>query len=196
MKKGLILALPFCLACRAQAQTINSYISKGNDFYKQTQFSLAEAEYRKALQASPENTTAQYNLANALQKQKKYDEAIQVLEKLYGSANEKMLKSAGAYNQGVAYTKQKSLEASIEAYKKALRLNPEDKEARENLQKALSELKKQQNDQQQQQQKSKSNMSQREAEQKLNLLQEKEKELQQRLQNQNRQKGGKQSKDW
>ena len=80
--------------------------------------------------------------------------------------------------------------------KKALRLNPDDKEARENLQKALSELKKQQEEQQKQQQKSQSNMSQREAEQKLKLLQEKEKELQQRLQNQNKQKGGNQSKDW
>jgi hypothetical protein len=39
-------------------------------------------------------------------------------------------------------------------------------------------------------------MSQKEAEQKLNLLQQKEKELQERLQNQNKQKGGKQAKDW
>ena len=196
MKKGLFLLLLFSSVLMVRAQTANSYISKGNDYYKQTQFALAEAEYRKALENQPENTTAQYNLANALQKQKKYDEAIQILEKLYGSANDKMLKSSAAYNQGVAYTKQKSLEASIEAYKKALRLNPDDKEARENLQKALSELKQKQQEQQKQQQKSSSSMSQKEAEQKLKLLQEKEKELQQRLQSQNRQKGGKQAKDW
>ena len=87
-------------------------------------------------------------------------------------------------------------QAAVAEYEQALRLNPDDKEARENLQKALSELKKQQEEQQKQQQKSQSNMSQREAEQKLKLLQEKEKELQQRLQNQNKQKGGNQSKDW
>ena len=39
-------------------------------------------------------------------------------------------------------TSQKKLEESIEAYKNALRYNPDDKEARENLQKALLELKK------------------------------------------------------
>lgn len=195
MKKLLVFQM-LIFSLLANAQTAVSYVGKGNQYYKQTQFDLAEAEYRKALQTDPENTTAQYNLANALQKQKKYDEAAQVLEKLYNTTNATKLKSAAAYNQGVAYTKQKNLEASIESYKKALRLNPDDQEARENLQKALSELKKQQDEQKKQQQKSQSNMSQKEAEQKLNLLQQKEKELQERLQNQNRQKGGKQAKDW
>lgn len=189
----LLFALFFSLL--VQAQNAGAFISKGNQYYRQTQFDLAEGEYRKALQTDPENQTAQYNLANALQKQKKYDEAVQVLEKLYGSVDDSKLKSASAYNQGVAHTKQKNLETSIESYKKALRLNPDDKEARENLQKALSELKKKQ-EEQKQQQKQQSSMSQKEAEQKLKLLQEKEKQLQQRLQNQNKQKGGGQSKDW
>ena len=39
-------------------------------------------------------------------------------------------------------SQQKKLEESIDAYKNALRQNPNDKEARENLQKALLELKK------------------------------------------------------
>jgi Ca-activated chloride channel family protein len=195
MKKALFLQILF-FSLFVQAQDVNGYISKGNQYYKQTQFDLAEAEYRRALQTDPANATAQYNLANALQKQKKYDEAVQVLEKLYSSGANNNLRSAAAYNQGVAHTKQKALEASIESYKKALRLNPDDKEARENLQKALSELKKKQDEEQKQQKKSQSNMSQKEAEQKLNLLQQKEKQLQERLQNQNKQKGGKQAKDW
>jgi Ca-activated chloride channel homolog len=195
MKKILFLQM-LLVSLLAQAQSVNSYISKGNQYYKQTQFDLAEAEYKKALQQDPENTTAQYNLANALQKQKKYDEAVKVLEKLYGSGANNNLRSAAAYNQGVAHTKQKNLEPSIELYKKALRLNPDDQEARENLQKALSELKKKQDEEQKQQKKSQSNMSQKEAEQKLNLLQQKEKQLQERLQKQNQQKGGKQAKDW
>ena len=195
MKRLLFLQVLF-ISLAVGAQNINSHISKGNQYYRQTQFDLAEAEYRKALQIDAANTTAQYNLANALQKQKKYDEAVQVLERLYGSATNNNLRSAAAYNQGVAYTKQKNLEASIESYKKALRLNPDDREARENLQKALSELKKKQEEEQKQQKKSQSNMSQKEAEQKLNLLQQKEKQLQERLQKQNQQKGGKQAKDW
>ena len=194
--KRTLLALSVLLAGPAFAQTANSYISKGNDYYRQTQFDLAEAQYRKALERDPANTTARFNLANALQKQKKWEEALRVSEQLYASANDPALKSATAYNTGVAHTKQKSLELSIESYKNALRLKPDDQQARENLQKALSELKKKQDEEKKQQQKSQSNMSQKEAEQKLKLLQEKEKQLQQRLQNQNRQKGGGQSKDW
>src|SRR6476659_3458891 len=142
--KQLILALLISFSGASHAQSANSYIIKGNKYYTQTQFDLAEGQYKKALSIDQGNTTAQFNLANALQKQKKYDEAVPVLEKLYNAGPETKLRSATAYNQGVAYTKQKELEPSIEAYKKALRLNPNDKDARENLQKALSELKKKQ----------------------------------------------------
>lgn len=196
MKQFCIWGVACFLSNIGYAQTVNTYISKGNEYYLHTQFELAEAEYRKALQSEPKNTTAQYNLANALHKQKKYEEAIGELEKLSATTKDATLKSASFYNEGVAYTKEKNLEASIEAYKKALRLTPGDEQARENLQKALSELKKKQADQQNQQKKQQSGMSKKEAEQKLKLLQEKEKQLQQRLQNQKQQKGGGQSKNW
>ena len=100
------------------------------------------------------------------------------------------------YNDGVMLTKQQKLEESIEAYKNALRNNPSDKEARENLQKALIELKKRnppKNENQKKQPKSK--MNQKEAEQKLKLLQQKEKEVQQRLQK-NSKSVGALPKDW
>lgn len=194
MKFALTLILSLSLAA-AGAQTANELVGQGNDYYRQTQFAQAETSYRQALAKEPNHGVAQYNLANALQKQKKYDEAQQLLAKLYSSTQEKRLKSATAYNEGVAHTKQKKLEASIESYKNALRLEPNDQQARENLQKALSELKKQQQDQQQQQ-KSSSSMDQKNADQKLKLLQEKEKELQQRLQNQKNSGGGGGSKDW
>ena len=167
----------------------------GNQYYRQAQFDLAEAQYRKALDIEPKNTTAQYNLANALQKQKKYEEASELLETFSKSVSDKNLKSASYYNQGVAYTKLKKLEESIESYKNALRLNPDDQQARENLQKALLELKQKQQ-QKDQKQKQEPKMSQKEAEQKLKLLQQKEKELQERMKNKNKQQGKGQPKDW
>jgi Ca-activated chloride channel family protein len=176
-------------------QDATASISKGNQYYQQAQFEMAEKQYRKALETEPANATAQYNLANALQRQKKYDEAIELLDKLSASAKEKNFKSSSFYNQGVAYTKLKNLESSIESYKNALRQNPNDLQARENLQKALLELKKNQS-QSQQNQKPQSNMSQKEAEQKLKQLQQKEKDLQQKMQSKNKQQGGSQSQDW
>ena len=178
------------------AQEENDLILRGNQFYQQRQFAEAEKYYRQALETDPKNSTAQYNLANALQMQKKYSEAADLLETLAKQTAEQPLKSASYYNQGVAHTKQKNLEASIESYKKALRIRPDDQQARENLQKALRELKQKQQQQQQQQQKSQSKMSQKEAEQKLKLLRQKEKELQERMKSKNKQQGTGGAQDW
>jgi Ca-activated chloride channel family protein len=117
------------------------------------------------------------------------------------------MKGKAFYNKGAILSQQKKLEESIEVYKNALRQNPADKEARENLQKALLELKKKnppkkkeqkenQKKQQNQQQQPRSKMNQKEAEQRLKLLEQKEKEVQQRLQKEKSKTGGGQAKDW
>lgn len=193
MKKGfLILALVSFLV--ALAQSVETHIAQGNNYYKNAQFDLAEAEYRMALQKDPTNETAQYNLQLALYRQKKYKDAETSGKTLIGSTTNREMKSKAYYNEGVMYTRQQDLETAIESYKNALRITPDDQQARENLQKALRELKKQQQDKQNQQQSS-ANMSQSQADQKLKQLQEKEKELQEKLQKGNQQGTG-MDKDW
>jgi len=205
--KLLFLVLMMCLATFGIAQNATQSIIRGNQFYQQSQFDLAETQYRKALEYEPENEKAKYNLANALQRQNKYDEAAKLLEDLASSSKENSIKSASYYNQGVAYSKLKELiatgknsdrgadvllDASIESYKKALRLNPNDKEARENLEKALLQKKNQKSSSQQK--KSQSSMSQKEAQQKLDMLNQKEKQLHQSKDKE--QQGSGQAQDW
>jgi Ca-activated chloride channel family protein len=189
--KCFLLIIVLCLSVAGLSQNATQNILKGNQFYQQSQFDLAEAQYRKALEYEPDNEKASYNLANALQKQNKYDEAAKLLDDLAESSKDKNLRSAAYYNQGVAYSKMKNLDASIESYKKALRLNPNDQEARENLEKALLQKKNQSSSQQK---KSQSSMSQKEAQQKLDMLNQKEKQLHQRKDKQ--QQGGGQAQDW
>jgi Ca-activated chloride channel family protein len=191
MKIILIISLLF-FSIFSFAQNATESLVKGNQLYQQSQFNLAEVQYRKALEYDPDNEKAKYNLANALQRQNKFDEAAKLLEELGSSAKSNSIKSDSYYNQGVAYTKMKNLDASIESYKKALRLNPKDKEARENLEKALLQKKNQQSSSQQK--KSQSNMSQKEAEQKLDMLNQKEKQLHQRKDKE--QQGSGQAQDW
>lgn len=191
MKNIIIIAL--FISVNAFAQRAASYISKGNEYYLRLEFDMAEGQYRQALDVEPRNAEARYNLGNALMMQKKYKAAIEMYEGI--STGNKSLQAAAHYNTGVSYSKQKDLPNSINAYKAALRLNPHDKEARENLQKALSELKQQQSQQQNQNNKGGGGMSEKEADQKLKDLQQKEKELQQKMQQgQNRGSGG--GKDW
>lgn len=206
-----IISLCILSAVKLQAQETTAQdleteraIQKANELYKQQQYQQAEAAYNEVLTKDPNNSTAKYNRALALQKQGKAEEAIKVFNEVAFKTDDRQLKSKAYYNKGAILSGQKNLEESIEAYKNALRQNPDDKEARENLQKALLELKKKspqkkdnkQKKQQNQQQKPQPKMNQKEAEQRLKLLEQKEKEVQERLQKEKSKSGGGQPRDW
>lgn len=190
--KNVLFPLAFLFTAKAFAQTAKHYITKGNEHYLRLEFDLAESGYRKALDRSPHNAEARYNLGNALMQQKKYKAAVEAYEAI--TTDDKNIKAAAYYNTGVSYSRQEDLPAGIEAYKAALRINPSDKDARENLQKALQQQRRQQ---QQNQQKNKGGggMNQKEADKKLRDLEQKEKDLQRKLQ-QGQGKGQGGGKDW
>lgn len=205
MRNFLFIAIIFFTGITTHAQEADKEIQKGNNLYKQEVYDRAEFTYKQVLSKDKTNTTAKFNEANALYKQSKQVDAVKSLEELLMNTTDADLKSKAYYNKGVIFSSQKRLEESIEMYKNALRQNPDDKDARENLQKALLELKKKtppppkkdnkpkQNQQKKQQQ---SQMDRKEAEQRLKLLEQKEKELQQRMQKQKSQSGSGQPKDW
>lgn len=187
-------------------------VIKGNELYKRQQYDKAAEEYQKAADINEKNPQAMYNLGNALYKNKKAEAAEKVYEIAAENAKDASGKSRADYNKGVARTRQNKLQESIDAYKDALRLVPTDEEARQNLQKALNELKKQQQQQQPKEDKkkqdkdknkqnpndqpqNKSKLNQKQAEQMLNSLRQEEKKLQQGVQKRNN-TGGANSKDW
>ncbi len=209
MKWVVIILILFFAAIQSKslAQDTDRIIQKGNEAYKRKEYKMAEISYDEVLTQDPYNNTAKYNKAAALYRQVKPDESIKAWEDLAFKTENADLKSKAYYNKGAILSAQKKPEESIEAYKNALRQNPNDKEARENLQKALLELKKktppkkdekkkQQQQQQKQQQKPQPKMNQKEAEQRLKLLEQKEKEVQERLQKEKSKTGGGQGKDW
>jgi tetratricopeptide (TPR) repeat protein len=196
----------------ADCQQEKPLVIKGNELYKKQQYDKAAEEYQKAADINEKNPETLYNLGNALYKSKKTEEA----QKVYDNAAEKAKDVAGkekaVYNKGVTLTRQNKLQESIDTYKEALRLTPTDEEARQNLQKALNELKKQQQQQQPKQDqkkqdkdknkqkpddqpKNKSKLNQKQAEQMLSALRQEEKKLQQGVQKRNN-TGGANSKDW
>ena len=193
MKKLLVL-LPFCCCVKAFSQTAATHISKGNEFYLRLQFEPAEDQYRKALELNPHNAEAQYNLGNALMQQKKYKAAIEAYNAI--TTDDKSIRAAAHYNAGVSYTKQQDLPSSIEEYKAALRINPADKEARENLQKALQEQRQQQQQNQKNNKGGGGGMNQNDADKKLRDLENKEKELQRKMQKGQGGQAPTGSKDW
>lgn len=195
----ILLVVLIIIPSALYPQMISSRIQEGNDYYKQQQYEKAIDAYERALNMDPMNNTAKFNSANCLVKLGKNEEAIKLYENILMNTGDAELKGKVYYNIGVIFSSQKQLEASIEAYKNALRQNPDDTEARENLQKALQELKKKappppKQDKKKQQQSQPQKMDLKEAEQRLKLLEQKEKEVMQKAKRESR--TGNQQKDW
>ena len=175
MKKLLILITLLPLSVFSQIEKIDT--KKGNDEYQSGRYDQAIEEYTKALEKDPEYMKALFNTGNALQqKARRLMEKAQAAEgqeekkKLMEEAKTTSQKAASQfasvskaaktneeinkaqYNLGNARLMSGDIEASIEAYKEALRKQPEDDDARYNLAYA-QHLKKKQQQQQQQQQK-------------------------------------------
>lgn len=210
----IILLILLVITFYANAQEDQSLLLEGNQLYKNKQYDKAIDQYQKATDKNEKNPKAKYNLGNALYRSKKNDAAQKAYEGAAENAKDENIKSKALYNKGVVYSSEKKLPESINAYKETLKLNPNDNEARENLQKALNELKKQQppppkDDQKKQDQKkndkqnkdqnnqpqNNSKLNQKQAEKMLNALRQEEKKLQQNQQKKQG-SGSMQEKDW
>ncbi|MBN9298681.1 MAG: tetratricopeptide repeat protein [Filimonas sp.] len=189
------------------AQSSNEMLKKGNDLYKKGDYAAAGSNYQKALTKDPKNDNAKFNLANAQLRQNQTAEAEKNYDEVANETSDKKLRANALYNKGLTLVKEKKLNDAIDAFKQSLRLQPDDEATRENLQKAMNDLKKQNQSQQQNQNKQQpqstkpkpqpnngSKMNQQQADQLLNKLRENEKQLQK--QNQQQKKSSPNGKDW
>ena len=136
------------------AQTDRQYVRQGNKQYRAGDFANAEVSYRKAIEKNPKNPQAVFNLGNALMAQKKDSAAVVQFENASKLETNPLRKAKAFHNMGVVCQSHKMYGEAIEAYKNALRLNPEDNETRYNLVLCKHQKNKQdQNQQQDQQQK-------------------------------------------
>jgi superkiller protein 3 len=65
----------------ATSPAFEQLTNEGLTLYNNKDYGRAEAAFRKAIEASPDNAVAYNNLGSALNDQKKFDEAIIVLSK-------------------------------------------------------------------------------------------------------------------
>jgi Ca-activated chloride channel homolog len=207
MKKLLIISGALLYTAIAQAQTGDAAIRKANVLYKKGEFKEASALYQKALESNPDAPVPNYNLGNALFRNNEMESAGKYYDNSIQNSTNTNFKGRSYYNKGVSLTKSDKLVESIEAYKQALILNPNDADARHNLQKALFELKKRQppppqpnnqpqkKQQQQQQNKQQSKLNKRQVENLLRALQQKEEAVQRKMQS-NKRAASQTDKDW
>ena len=149
-KRKVAVMLLFLTALSVTAQTDRQYIRQGNKLFRMGDYPNAEVSYRKAIEQNPKNPQASFNLGNALMAQKKDSAAVTQFENASRLETNPLRKAQSFHNIGVICQTHKMYGEAIEAYKSALRLNPNDDETRYNL--VLCKHQKQKQDQQKQNQ--------------------------------------------
>lgn len=134
-----LLAVACTHTTRAQFKNL---VKDGNKLYEQKKYKEASEAYMKALQKNPTYTPGAFNLGNALYQQKQYDGTRKLMEQVVKMDSTRTGKAAADYNIGNTYMAERKWEEAIEAYKKTLRNNPQDADAKYNLSYAQQMLKK------------------------------------------------------
>lgn len=157
----LLLTLTAAMPVYSKGQTTRTErkcILQGNDLYRQQKYGEAIKSYEAALKDNPASAEASYNIGLAYlqlaagknvdekNREKYMKEGIERMDAATKhSATKPALASRANYNLGnIAFNKEE-YEQALQLYKQALRLNPNDEDARRNLR--ITQLKMQQNQQ-------------------------------------------------
>jgi len=178
---GIIVMMAFLWANLAWADSFSSLNKKGNKAYQEAKELLQKGKKNEALEAyeralkyyrdaeieKPESPRLSYNIGNVNYQQEKYEDA---LEKYYRalSVDEPENQAATYYNMGNALYRSGKYAEAIQAYQKCLDINPNDEDAKYNLEFVRKKMKemldreaqRQQNQQEQQQEQQKDQKSQ------------------------------------
>lgn len=139
------------IAVKAQ-ESLNTLIFRGNRSFDKQKYGEATSTFSEAVKKNEKDFGAHYNLGNSLYKIKKYDEAIAEYQKAQKITNNKDEKAASYYNEGNAHLQNGDGEKAVNAYKNALKYDPDNEAILKNLQIAKKKQKQKENKQNQQNQ--------------------------------------------
>lgn len=185
---------------QALAQQERKYIREGNDLFDKQDFEKAEVEYRKAADKKADSFEAAFNMADALYKQKKYDEALKQFSALAEKEKDKKRLGEIYHNIGNTLLSMEKTDESIEAYKESLRNNPNSEQTKYNLefarhQKQQQQQQNQDKNQDKQEQNQDQQQNQDKNQQNKDQNQEQNKDQQNQEQNQQQNKDQQQNQD-
>jgi len=140
----ILLALLFYISTLGWAwgDSLASKNSQANKLYKEGKVNEALSKWRDAQIENPDNDKLHYNIGNGLYVQKKYEDAFNEYEKSLDSKNSE-LRSKAYYNIGNTHYRMGKLPEAIEDYKKCLEINPDDEDAKYNIEFIEKKLKEQ-----------------------------------------------------
>ena len=131
--KNILLILSFLISINSIAQDKKSFLRDGNKLYIDSNYNDAEIQYRKSLEKDQDYFNASFNLADAIYKQERFEEASALFDAIKNNAPNNNDLAKVYHNLGNSFSKEQKIEEAIKAYKNALRINPNDHDTRHNL---------------------------------------------------------------
>ncbi len=136
MRRIMLIAVVALLAlgsATAQRMPERHLVRKGNRQFAHEKYDKSIESYTRAAEAAPTSFEAAFNLANAQFRAKRYDTAEKGLARLAADSTRSDIdRSEAAYNLGDVQFAQQKLKEALASYRQAMRLNPDDKEAKYN----------------------------------------------------------------
>lgn len=123
-----------------QAHSLSEAVAQGA--WERSETLCREILEEKTLPAN-QQAAVQYNLAVSYQQQKKFDQARPLFESLAEQSDDSDLQAKASYNLGCVLFAQDQLEPARKAFEKSLLLQPEDDDARYNIEVILRKQKQQ-----------------------------------------------------
>jgi len=148
LNKYLFMVFATLVGMSLFGQSEKKLVREGNSQFEDANYQEAEIEYRKSLTEKPAYYKGTFNLGDAMYKQENYEESGKLFNEAAEISTDSDIKADAYYNSGNSFLSENKFKDSMEAYKKSLRLRPDNQDAKYNLEYARQKL----NEQQQQQQ--------------------------------------------
>lgn len=145
----IVFWLPLVVAAQEEMriQQAENYIFEGNEAFDALDGVEAEKNYRRAAATGTKTDIARFNMGATLQQDNYVDEALRAYADVAKTTKERPNKHRTFHNIGNALMQIKDYKGAVEAYKNALRNNPNDDETRYNYALAKKMLEEENQDQ-------------------------------------------------
>lgn len=142
--KNVLYIVILLIGSHATAQEWRDSLSVARSAYKKQEYAKALKYYQSAQKKAPEDVDLSDEMGQSAYKAREFERAEKIYQQSAASKKGTSEKAKTYHNMGNSRMQKKDYQGAVDAYKEAMRNNPNDEETRYNLSEAIRRLKKDQ----------------------------------------------------